>query len=255
MLAASLTASTTQAQPAKKKPTPIDVKPVIDDLEVYRNDTGMYVVMARYNTLRETHAKWVFYGTEKAMYQQRIVGYFSDAKQYEYMVWAPRARGLNNGSIAHDERGARMECEAKAEPQRLVQLPADEARQFLLRATFLPPLWERQVQFLARDEDGVYYYVDRQRDEFGGKDYRVFVGQKGAMKQMAMKNVVNDSAGEIYATKTGELKIVAGKNGNAMWKKGNKKIDLVVLDPYVNRYLIYRELGIYGTLGALCDEY
>ena len=70
-----------------------------------------------------------------------------------------------------------------------------------------------------------------------------------------MTNVVSDSAGEIYATKSGDLKIVTdGNSGKAYWKKGQAKSDLTVLDLLPNRYLIYRELGIYGQLGALCDD-
>jgi hypothetical protein len=70
-----------------------------------------------------------------------------------------------------------------------------------------------------------------------------------------MTNVVSDSAGEIYATKSGDLKIVTeGNSGKAYWKKGQAKNELIVLDLYANRYLIYRELGIYGQIGALCDD-
>ena len=69
-----------------------------------------------------------------------------------------------------------------------------------------------------------------------------------------MTNVATDSAGEIFATKAGQLKLVAGTDGMAYWAKGGKKIELTRLDPQDNRYLIYRELGIYGTLGAVCDD-
>jgi hypothetical protein len=31
-------------------------------------------------------------------------------------------------------------------------------------------------------------------------------------------------------------------------------MELTVVDTYDNRYLIYRELGIYGQLGAVCDD-
>ena len=41
-----------------------------------------------------------------------------------------------------------------------------------------------------------------------------------------MTNVVSDSAGEIFATKTGELKIVTTEDGKAFWNKGGKKTEL-----------------------------
>jgi len=250
-----LAASTVWASPPKKKSATIDVKAVIDQLDVYRDDTGSYVVVAKPGQLTETHDKWVFHGTAKAMYQQRIIGSSSDSNGYEYAVWSPRVRGRSHAGVLIDKDGLRVECVAKGDPQKLALVPADEAKTFLARAKFLPPLWQRRTQFLARDEDGVYYFVDRLDDEHGGKGHRVFVGQKGAMKQLAMKNVVSDSAGEIYATRSGELKIVTGADGKAIWKKGGKKSELVVLDPWPNRYLIYRELGIYGALGAVCDEH
>jgi len=93
------------------------------------------------------------------------------------------------------------------------------------------------------------------QEEFGGPGFRVYVGQKGAMKLMPMVSMASDSAGEIFATKNGQLKIVADRDGkSAFWIKGGKKTELTVLPPPDNRYLIYRELGIYGQLGAICDD-
>jgi hypothetical protein len=69
-----------------------------------------------------------------------------------------------------------------------------------------------------------------------------------------LANRSGDSAGEIYATKSGDLKIVTeGNTGKAYWKKGQTKNELIVLELLPNRYLIYRELGIYGQLGVVCD--
>jgi len=82
----------------------------------------------------------------------------------------------------------------------------------------------------------------------------VFVGQKGAMKETAMTNIVADSAGEIFATRSGDLKIITGTDHTASWKKGETKVALTVLELFQNRYLIYRDLGIYGTLGIVCDD-
>jgi hypothetical protein len=73
------------------------------------------------------------------------------------------------------------------------------------------------------------------------------------MKEIAMTNVVSDSAGEIFVTRTGQLKIVHD-DGKAFWIKGGKKTELTMLEPIENRYLIYRDLGIYGPLGAVCDD-
>jgi hypothetical protein len=71
---------------------------------------------------------------------------------------------------------------------------------------------------------------------------------------------VSDSGGEIYATKSGQLKIIAAKKTKdaeppkVVWIKGGKQTELTSLEPLENRYLIYRELGIYGAIGAVCDD-
>ena len=249
-------AGTASAQPKApgNKPKPIDAKSVADKLEIFRDDEGRYYVSPRRGAFADNDDDWVFYGDGKTMYQQRIVGYGADDKGYDWSVWSPRVKGLQQASFSAKSGKPMIQCKQQdAKP--LKPLTVDEARALIARATFLPAPWQRQAHFLARDDDGTYFYVDRFREEHGGKGYRVFSGQKGAMKELAMTNVVSDSAGEIYATKSGDLKIVTeGSAGKAYWKKGQTKNELIVLDLYQNRYLIYRELGIYGQLGALCDD-
>ncbi len=251
-------AATAGAAPAKgdKKTTSIDAKAVADKLEVWRDDLGQYYVAPRCNAFSFDDAgTWVFYGDGKHMYQQRIIGSSSSsATSCDWTVWAPRVTTIQWPTIELTDPKLTVECGLK-DKRVLTQLKADEAKAFFAKAAFQPPLWQRQSRFLARDDDGVYYFVDMLREEYGGHGYRVFVGLKGAMKEQAMTNVVEDSGGEIYATKSGSLKIIANKKTNtALWIKGGKKVELTVLEPGDNRYLIYRTLGIYGTLGAVCDD-
>ncbi len=243
-------------KPAKPgdKPKPIDAKAVAGKLEVFRDGEGSYYVSPKRGAFPDGAEQWVFFGDGKTMYQQRVVGYGADDQGYDWSVWSPRARGVQQASFNAKAVKPSVQCTQK-DPTPLTPLSVDEAKAVFARATFLPPKWQRQAHFLARDDDGTYFFVDRYREEYGGKGFRVFSGQKGAMKELAMTNVVSDSAGEIYATKSGDLKIVTeGSAGKAYWKKGQTKNELIVLDLYANRYLIYRELGIYGQLGALCDD-
>ena len=237
------------------KPKPIDAKAVADKLDVYRDDAGMYYVTPKPRVFEDGAEQWVFFGNGKTLHQQRIAGYgLSGNKGYDWSVWSPRARNLQHAAFTLGADKPFVECK-RGEQKPLTQLTVDEAKALFARATFLPPLWQRQAHFLARDDDGVYFFVDRYREEWGGKGFRVFSGQKGSLKELAMTNVVSDSAGEIYATKSGDLKIVTeGNSGKAYWKKGAAKNELIVLDLYQNRYLIYRELGIYGQLGVVCDD-
>jgi hypothetical protein len=240
------------AKPGSKKT--IDAKSVADKLDVFRDDDGKYYVSPKLGSFPDDADQWVFYGDGKNMYQQRIVGGGSDDKGRDWYVWSPRVKGVQQASFSAKTGKPSIQCKQQDEKP-LKALTVDEAKAVIARATFQPPLWQRQAHFLARDDDGVYFYVDRFREEHGGKGYRVFSGQKGAMKELAMTNVVSDSAGEIYATKSGDLKIVTdGSSGKAYWKKGQTKNELVMLELLPNRYLIYRELGIYGQLGVVCDD-
>jgi hypothetical protein len=236
------------------KPKPIDAKAVADKLEVFRDEEGNYYVSPKLGAFADDPEQWVFYGDGKTMYQQRVIGHGSDGQGYDWSIWSPRVKGIQQASFI--AKGPKPSAQCKQQVQKpLKPLTVDEAKTLFSRATFLPPLWQRQAHYLARDDDGTYFFVDRYREEYGGKGFRVFSGQKGAMKELAMTNVVSDSAGEIYATKSGDLKIVTdGQAGKAYWKKGQTKVELIVLDLWQNRYLMYRELGIYGTLGVLCDD-
>lgn len=253
----ALLVATSAAADGKKpnKHAPIDIRPVVDQLDVFKDEAGAVLVVPKIFALQEDLDKWVFYGDAKTLYQQRIVGSSIDKDAYGWTIWSPRVKNISQAFVTSGPAGVEIQCTASVDSNRkLSPLPPDEARKVLAKATFLPPLWERSAHFLARDDDGVYFFVDELREEYGGKGFRVFVGKKGALKEAAMTNVVSDSAGEIYSTKTGELKIVAGADGKAYWKKGGKKTELVVLDLAKNRYVVYRDLGVYGTLGVVCDE-
>src|SRR3954462_3352553 len=100
------------------------------------------------------------------MSQQRVIGSSLDGSHLSFNVWAPRAKGLNTASIEIIKDQASVECRAKDGTRVLTPLKADEAKAMLVKATFYPALWKRQAKFLARDDDGVYYYVDELREEY-----------------------------------------------------------------------------------------
>jgi hypothetical protein len=239
-----------------KKTKAIDAKAQADKLEVWKDDLGQYYVVPHGDAFTfDESGNWVFYGDGKNMYQQRIIGAGKDpATGYEWSVWSPRVTTMQQAGVEVLAGRLTVECGIK-DKRSLTQLKADEAKAFFAKAAFYPPLWQRQSRFLARDDDGVYYFVDELREEYGGNGFRVFVGPKGQMKEQAMTNVVSDSGGEIYATKNGSLKILTDKKTNtAFWIKAGKKVELTPLVPAENRYLIYRNLGIYGSLGVVCDD-
>jgi hypothetical protein len=265
-LIALVAASTALADPKLAANDPkavIDARPMLDKLEVFKDEYGKFFVSMRPDAVDDMDeaGKWVFYGDLKGLYQQRIVGTSKDGPKLEWTLWSPRVRGMQYAEVVQKAGETTMTCEYKGSKyvnKKLEQLPADQAKTFLQKATLHPPLWQRESRLLARDDEGVYYFVDALREEFGGHGERVFVGPKGQMKEMPMKNVVADSAGEIYATSGGELKLISSKDSKdekkAYWRKGGKKEELTLLVPQENRYMIYAELGMYGTIGVVCDN-
>ncbi len=241
------------------KPKPIDPAPAAGKLDVYRDELDHYYVVPKagaFDKLDDSD-KWVFYGDAKGLYQQRVIGSSVQASSREWVLWAPRAKGMTGASLELHGDKALLTCKNHDTDgaRKLVLLAGDEAATVFKKAKLYPVLWQREAHLLARDDDGIYYYVDNLREEFGGNGYRVFVGMKGAMKELPMINLARDSAGEVFATKTGQLKLVAGKNESAYWIKGGRKTELTLVDIHRDRYLIYRELGIYGQLGAVCDDF
>lgn len=111
---------------------------------------------------------------------------------------------------------------------------------------------------LARDDNGVYYYIDRWKEKHGGRHYRVFVGRRGQQKLSKLTGVVNDSRGTIFSTPSGDLRLVVDKRGGrgAMWIQGKRAPKkLKIADPKRNLTLIYEELGAYigQDFGHICE--
>jgi hypothetical protein len=245
-------------KPADK---PIDLAPVMEKLAAYKDDVGNYYVApqpALIPDMKEAE-KWVFYGDGKTMYQQWVVSSARLKGGVDWYLWAPRAKDMTTADLQIIGKDMFVQCRPKGSGGKrpLTELTGDEAKTLFQRAKFFPPLWTRSAHFLARDDDANYYFVDAIKDELGGKGYRVFIGLKGAMKQISITNMASDTAGQLYATKAGQLKISHdSKEGTdtAFFVKGGKKLELTIVPVYENRYLIYRELGIYGQLGTVCDD-
>jgi len=236
---------------------PIDIAPMAEKLAAYKDEVGnVYVVPTKLDDAKEAQ-KWIFFGDGKTMYQQDVFRFAAGKGGFDATITAPRAKDMSGGYLVLNSEGTYLACRlAKVAGGRreLTALSADETKTLLGKAKFMPAMASRRPHFLARDDDANYYYIDRLPPESGGKGFRVFVGQTGAMKQLALTNMATDSKGEIYATKSGKLKITAAKEPEAFWLKGSKKLELTVVPPGENKYLVYRELGIYGALGTVCDD-
>jgi hypothetical protein len=234
---------------AEPKPAPVDIKAFRDELLVFQDgDGGTYVVRP------DKDAK-VFYGTGKQLYEQIVIGRSTDGDAWSVSTWAPRVAELRPGQIARKKDGTfEKTCDGK-DDHGLTQLAGDKAKAVLDKSQFMTTALIRRPHLLGRDDSGVYYYIDVIAKQYGGQGHRVFVGKKGAMKELALTDVASDSGGEVFATKTGDLRLVtSGSPKVATWVRGERKSELIVLDLDVNSRLIYRDLGIYKFTGTLCDN-
>jgi hypothetical protein len=242
--------STAAAEPA---PRPVDVKAMKAQGVVLQDaQGGVYVVF------RGDDAK-VFYGpNSKAVYEQVIVGSSSDGEgRWEFNTWAPRKPGNGLGTLEHKKDGSFHKSCGDKDDTGLTELTGEKAHAVLDKTPFLSMGIVRVPHLLARDDSGVYYYVDRIAKVYGGKGYRVFVGRKGALKQLPLVDVASDSAGEVFSTKSGDLRLVRNNQDDKekmTWVKGGRRTDLVFLDTEVNSVVIFKDLGLYGFLGTLCDD-
>ena len=254
VLAVLLAVSSSAA--AEPKPKPVDIKPFRDRLIVLQDaDGGTYIASPGSDGR-------LFYGAggkNKNVYEQVIVGRSSDGTTgaWDVAVWAPRVPNFQPGTVGRKPDGTYTKfCGSKRETG-LTEVTGDKAKAIIDKATFLTSAMIRRPYLLARDDAAVYYYVDVIRDQYGGNGHRVFIGKKGAMKQRPLTDVTTDTAGDVFSTKTGDLRIVRdiseGKS-NVQWIKGEKRAQLISLDTEANSPLIFKDLGVYGFTGSICEN-
>jgi hypothetical protein len=242
--------TTAAADPA---PKPVDIKTLKSKATVLQDaQGGTYVVF------RTDDGRKLFYGpSTKAVYEQYVPGSGSSGDSYDLSVWAPRLTEVRYASFTYKEDKSYVKSCGGKDDAVLTELTGDRARAILDKTEFLTSAIVHVPHLLARDDSGVYYYVDRIAKIYGGKGYRVFVGKKGAMKPMPLTDVASDSAGEVFSTKSGDLRLVRHSENNKdsmTWVKGEKRLELVFLDTDVNSAVIFKDLGIYTFLGTLCDN-
>lgn len=248
---------------AHAEPTPqkVDIKPFRDELVVLTDAANNFYVVKPFKPAAggkpEDKARVWFGAPGKPIYEQRVTSRSTNGQRWDLATWAPRIPEMRPGYFRHNADGTYERGCGIATPTPLTQLTGDKAKAVLDKQTLMTEFLMRRPHMLARDDRGTYYYVDKLTQSLGGKSFRVFVGKKGAMKQMPLSDVATDSAGEVFATKTGDLRLDHTQEGTHMkvgWIRGEKRIELIALDPDLNSPLIFSDLGIYPFLGTICDN-
>ena len=230
-----------------------------------------YVVVAP----SEKQSTQLYYGDGKTFYRVPLPPWvLSGDSFFEPRFFAKTKnsnfRGLDMRMFASvDYDAKKATCSASCGERKTdLTILGDDAKKALLlgKATFEPPLHKRAAHHLARDEGGRYFYVDKGNTSDTEKNFRLFVGPKGAMKLQKMTNAVADTEGEIFTTKSGSLRYVTDRKNPPTWIQGKKKLTLTVVpiegteeksgEPINNYQLIYNELGVYlgEKLGNPCDD-
>jgi hypothetical protein len=142
----------------------------------------------------------------------------------------------------------------------LHSLAAPAAAKLIEHVKLADAVPRRLVTFLARgDADTTYYFVDRPwmpPGEPESSDYRLWIGKRGAMRRIPIRDLANDAAGLLLITDQGKLQYTQ-KTGALEWLPSGGKPR--VLHPLVggdNSDLIYNQLGVYANdrLGTPCDD-
>lgn len=241
-------------------PSPHDAGAFLDSLRLLTDGQGHYVA---YDPERP-YGEHLFYGDGKTFARLSASGGGRNGTEsWNVTLWDPRALGtsMQHASIDMQDSGKRYSVTCAKRTTPLVPVAPEQAMKLLASATFTEPTWTRLPERLLRDDTGTYYFVDRFRakERNDRRDFRVFVGQRGNMKQLPLKDIVDDSEGMIFATKTGNLRLIT-RNGQAesTWVRGQKSTSLTEID--LGRAdtgrLVYLDLGPYTgqRLGTPCDD-
>jgi hypothetical protein len=245
-------ASTAPAASTIPPPERIDTSKFLEELKILSDGKGHYIAVVPWGEFRDEF----YYGDAQALYRQRVFGYSAEDKvSFDRYFWEPRMR---RGGASFEFRDGKYTVECGDRKASFTPVADEEQQRIRSTATFAKTRWKHRAYALSRDERGNYYYVDKVREPEESKVFRLWAGPKGAMKLQKMTNIVSDSAGDIFSTKGGELRLILGGQDAQVpkWIQGKSEEKLTFLPVENNARLIYEELGVYvgESLGTPCDD-
>jgi len=270
VIAAAPAAARAGEDPPWGKASNLGERMILEKTGVCTDGKSHYVVIAPH----DKQSTQLYYGDGKKLTRVPLPPWVLSGDNF----FEPRfvAKGKNSNfrgldmrmfaSIDYDAKKGTCSASCGERKTELTVLGEDAKKALLGKAAYEAPLHKRAPHHLARDNDGRYFYVDKGNTSETEKNFRLFVGPKGAMKLQKMTNAVADTEGEIFTTKTGSLRYVTDRLNPPTWIQGGKKTTLTVVpiegadpksDEPVNNYqLIYNELGVYlgEKLGNPCDD-
>ena len=254
--ASTASAATTSVAPVGTPPTlplpyadvPYTEKVDRSKLVLLTDGKGRYVAVTPFS-IYGPH----FAGDAKALYLQRVIGGGSEGQiAYSFSFWEPRGRRQSMGHFDMREGQYKVSCDRN--DHALQPVPAAQAKKLLAAAKLYDVRWQRPAHALARDDEGNWFLADQARLPEGNEDFRVYLGEPGALRAWPAKALARDRAGDIFRAADGRLKIDREKNA-AEWVSGDAKRALTLLDLHGHVSQIYGANGPYGgmPLRTLCD--
>lgn len=233
---------------------PVDVSAIRDKMKLLTDGKSHFLAVVPMGD-----GDGMFYGDGKRFYELHNASGGRNGDNWERSFIDPRftegGHEEGAGFVSFRDGVYKVDCGSRATVLKPVDAAA--AKSQLAAATFERSPRKYAAYALARDERGVYYYVDHGYHKEEAKKFRLFVGPKGNLKQQKMTNIVSDVEGDIFSTKTGSLRLILNK-GESLWIKDSKKskLTIVKLDFNVQNASLYNDFGIYTgeRLGTPCDD-
>ncbi len=229
---------------------PVDVSAVKDKIKLVTDGKGHYVAFVPFDRDDDR----VFYGDAKTFHSLPVQGGGSSGTEsFDVVFVDPRYPAGARRMFELRDNKYRVTCGDRVTALQLVD--DAKAKEIVAAATFGKSPRKRRAYALARDDRGRYFFVDTGRTPDTEKAFKLYVGPKGALKLQKMTNVVSDSEGDIFSTKTGSLRLVLG-TAESVWIEGKTKTRLTLVPVEDNAAMIYGELGVYSgeRLGTPCDD-
>ena len=231
----------------------MDISELKSKLILLHDLNGHYIAVVPYWDKNDADY-FLFYGDDQNLHAQRVSGGGASGREsFSYSFWEPRVDAGYKGSFYLKEEVYKIVCDDRETALATVDKSTTAA--ILGAASFTAPLWRHYAYAIGRDDEGVYYYVDR---AIGDENtLRLFIEPKGGVKQVGLSDSTVDATGGVLTTSKGRLSIglEAGEVSRLRWRQDETSLDLIRLDLWQNRAFIYGSLGAYGKrLGTPCDD-
>lgn len=229
---------------------------VLDSMKVCADTKGRVIAFdrRRIEMGKDRFREALYTGTAKELFAVQNPG-----RNAEYFLEPRHTRKQGErfySSVRFDTDAKECTVQCGEREVRVPMLSNEEGAKLVLASKFVEGPFTRKPYALLRDRVGNYYYVDTSTLPNREKDFHVYVGQRGRMKRQQLTNALSDTAGELFTTKTGELRLSLDTEKGSFWQEKTAQRVLRVVPVNENLDVVFTELGVYSErLGNPCDEF